>query len=468
MAGIGFKLQKILSEKTYSSVIKGYAFAAIISSGPWLFSVICVGLLGYLSGYFLEGHDKEIFRSMVVYTYAFSLIITGFFQMVVTRYISDRLFCEDEDAVLPTFGVVLLFTTALLGVCAGIFYCFIDFNIQLKVYSILLFIVVGNIWIVMVFLTALRNYNHIIWSFGIGVLFSMGLGFLLGHYYGLSGLTLGYLIGQFVILASLIAAVFSEFHFEKKMNREFLHYFGLYPQLIFISFFYNLGIWIDKFILWYSAEGTQIKDLFYSHPLYDTVVYLAYLTIIPSLSLFLIRIETSFYLSYRDFYGSIVNRRPYHEIQEQKKLLIDSINLSTYRLLIVQGSISLLFIVMSPFIIEILKLDWRQLHVLRIAILGSFLHALILVLSIIIQYFDLRNFSLGVSILFCFTNAIFTWISIKIGFSALGYGYFLGCLVTVIIGYIILIKKINCLEYLTFNNQPMFSNNAQASELLDP
>ena len=66
MAGIGFKLQKILSEKSYTASLKGYIFAAIISSGPWLFSILSMSLLGALADHLMPGQNAAIFRAMVV------------------------------------------------------------------------------------------------------------------------------------------------------------------------------------------------------------------------------------------------------------------------------------------------------------------------------------------------------------------------------------------------------------------
>ena len=40
MAGIGFELRKLLKKQTYGGLIQAYAFAGVISSGPWVLSII--------------------------------------------------------------------------------------------------------------------------------------------------------------------------------------------------------------------------------------------------------------------------------------------------------------------------------------------------------------------------------------------------------------------------------------------
>ncbi|TAN73700.1 MAG: hypothetical protein EPN14_09695, partial [Gallionella sp.] len=40
MAGIGFELRKLLKKQSYSGLLQAYVYAGIISSGPWILSII--------------------------------------------------------------------------------------------------------------------------------------------------------------------------------------------------------------------------------------------------------------------------------------------------------------------------------------------------------------------------------------------------------------------------------------------
>ena len=93
--------------------------------------------------------------------------------------------------------------------------------------------------------------------------------------------------------------------------------FGGQPDLVLIGFIFNLAIWIDKIVFWFSEAGHHAGYLFYCFPIYDSVMFFSYLTTIPALALFLIRVETSFYTHYRDFYGDIMAKKP--ETRTQKK-----------------------------------------------------------------------------------------------------------------------------------------------------
>ena len=45
MAGIGFELRKLQKRDTYFSLLQTYTYAGIISSGPWILSIIAVLML---------------------------------------------------------------------------------------------------------------------------------------------------------------------------------------------------------------------------------------------------------------------------------------------------------------------------------------------------------------------------------------------------------------------------------------
>ena len=49
MAGIGFELRKILSRDSYTATLRAYLYAGLISSGPWVLSIVSVMLIGVLS-----------------------------------------------------------------------------------------------------------------------------------------------------------------------------------------------------------------------------------------------------------------------------------------------------------------------------------------------------------------------------------------------------------------------------------
>ena len=93
MAGIAFELQKLLKDRSFSSLMISFAYATSLSAGPWIVSILSIIMAGMLAQ--KSTHNNEIVRQyQVVITYitAFSLIVSSPLQLLFTRYVSDRLF----------------------------------------------------------------------------------------------------------------------------------------------------------------------------------------------------------------------------------------------------------------------------------------------------------------------------------------------------------------------------------------
>ena len=114
MAGIGFELRKLLRKQTYSGLLQAYAFAGIISSGPWVLSIIGIMLIGLLSVCTVSPKVAiSQFQVTVTYLFLISLISTGVVQLSFTRFVADRTFAKDEDAILPNFNGLILVAMGL-------------------------------------------------------------------------------------------------------------------------------------------------------------------------------------------------------------------------------------------------------------------------------------------------------------------------------------------------------------------
>ena len=86
-----------------------------------------------------------------------------------------------------------------------------------------------------------------------------------------------------------------------------------------IGFLYYIAIWSDNFIFWFSKLGNQVQSLLYNYTSYDSSVFLAYTTILPSLAIFVLHIETSFYDKFKTFYELIMTKKSFSQIQRCKK-----------------------------------------------------------------------------------------------------------------------------------------------------
>ena len=109
MAGIGFELRRLLRKNTLIGLVEAYAYAGIIGSGPWVFSIVGILLIGLFSASIVVPSVLVTqFQTSVTYLVASSLILTGLVQLAFTRFISDRLFEKKRELVLPNLHGLLL------------------------------------------------------------------------------------------------------------------------------------------------------------------------------------------------------------------------------------------------------------------------------------------------------------------------------------------------------------------------
>ena len=454
MAGIGFKIQKLLAEDTYWGMVKGYFFSAVISSGPWLISIICIGTLGMLFQPILGHQEHHVFRAWVTYCYAASLVISGATQVSLTRYISDLIFSKEDEGVFSSYVSYSLPTFFINTALAALYLGWHGHPWPFVYGGAILYAVINQIWIAMIYLSAAKDYFTIVLGYLLGGCMSVGGSYLLVEPYGLKGLVFGYTLGQLALLAILTSRIVIEFPKGKIFDGACFRYLWRHPNLLLIGFFYNGAIWVDKLMYW-IFKGEKVASGLWASSFYETPTFLAFVTIVPTLSIFLVRIETSFYRAYKTYYNKVIEKYPLSEILKEKQKIKESLALSFYRLLIYQGTITALCVIFAPSIIAKFKMESFQLGVLRITILGAFVHAMLMVLMIIILYFDWKGLALKVNMLFFASNFGLTWYFIGFDVTWQGYGYFLSCVITFCFALWMFFRRWENLEFITFTSQPL-------------
>lgn len=454
MAGIGFELRKILRHDSFVSEIKAYAYSALVSSGPWVMSVACLAVLGALRVPGVAAQDNEIFRATVTYSFAFSLIYVGIYQLVFTRYLADRFYENDERITIATFITFAAFVMAGAMVLAFCFYLAFPLPPLYKMLAVILFEIICMIWVAMIFIAAVKNYDSIVYAFAAGISVSIGAAVLLGRPWGLCGYLAGYTLGQAVILFWLLARVFVEFPPSDSWNSDALAYFRKYWDLAAIGFIYNLALWVDKFVFWLSPDARVIVHAFVTHDLYEIPVFYSYLTIIPTLAIFLIRIETDFYDHYRAYYAKITGKAPLDIILKEKNKMAKMIVRSIRDVFVIQGGITLLCIVFAPELVEMASMNPMHIPVLRICLVGSFLLVLLSITIIVLFYFDLRRRVLVTVSVLLALNTVLSYLTVVGGYQFYGYGFTYAYFIALMFAFYMLYDGVQNLEFITFARQP--------------
>lgn len=455
MAGIGFRLQRLLSGKSYTDLVRAYLYSSFIATGPMLVVMFALSMIKWATQIRLSINDGEIFMSMIVYVYAFSIVGTGPFLYVVTRYLADRLYSKQFETLTPTYISVLLTVCVLQAIVAIGFLTFLPLALISKWLLFCLYLMVNGIWIAMIFLSAARNYMWIVAAFVAGGIVSILAAFVFGLWQGLQGFIAGYTIGQSIIFSILTFRIFKEFGYSRAYDFGFALYFRKHVYLVLVGFFYYLGIWIDKFIFWFSKTGDMIFPTVRICTLYDTPIFLAFLTIVPSMAFFLVQMETSFEGYYKDYYDHVAIRSSLQVIRDKKRRMIDNLTTNFVKFLFFQGVLSGIVIVFLYQIADFFYLNTLQMGVFRVGILGAFFQMGFMILMNLLFYFDCQKDAAIGCMVFCVSNGLLTYGSLQIGLPAYGFGFTAACFISLLVAYYFLNARLKYLNYWTFMKQPI-------------
>lgn len=109
MAGIGVKLNRIYQKNTITTNIVGFFYSTTMTIAPVLVVIINLMLMQKVLKFNTVRYiDRELFSCTVLYIFIFSLLTTSPFNAVLSRYMSDAIFEERYEDVLPCHRIGLL------------------------------------------------------------------------------------------------------------------------------------------------------------------------------------------------------------------------------------------------------------------------------------------------------------------------------------------------------------------------
>lgn len=453
MAGIGFELRKLLKKESYLGLFQAYAYAGIISSGPWILSIIGVQLIGVFSlAVVLPKVSVQQFQVSVTYLLAASLIVTGPLQLAFTRYVADRLFEKSEALVLPNFfgaQFVTLLGSGLLGLPLW-WLLFRDLPVTYCLLMLAGFTLLNLIWIATIFLSGMKQYKAIVWIFALGYGTTVTVALWLRPM-GLNGLLSGFVCGHYLMLLGLWFLIVRHYPSGQLIGFDFLRHGRMYPALLATGLFYNLGIWTDKIFFWLSPQTSEaVIGPLRASPIYDFPIFLAYLSIIPGMAVFLVRIETDFVEYYERFYDAVREGGSLDQIEKLRNEMVFTIRQGLAEIMKIQVLAILVTIVLGPQILSWLGISPLYLTLLYVDVVATGLQVAFLAQLNIFFYLDRRRLVAVLTGFFMLLNALLTAASISAGPNWYGYGFALALLLTVCLAMILLNRTLERLEYETF------------------
>lgn len=452
MAGIGFQLRKMLKRDSLSSDLSAYAYAGLVSAGPLILSILGILLIGLLSMKAADPAEPVVqFQVSVTYLIAFSLVITGLVQLLFTRFISDRLFQGQFERVLPNYNGVMMVTTLITGVVGVVLGATVFEGLSLAYRGLMLmgFVLVSNVWICTIFLASTKHYLTVFVAFLLGYGATVLAAVVLGRY-GVEGFLASFVVGQVLLLGTLLVAIYRHHTSPDYIALQIFDRKHVYPSLVLIGFFFNLGVWVDKFIFWFAATGQDVIGPLRASVIYDLPIFISYLCIIPGMAVFFLRLESDFLEQYKGFYDAVRQGGTLSRIRAMRDRMVRSARTSLYEILKIQAVVSLLVFAFGDRLLEAIGISVLYLPLLRIDVLAASLQLLFLACLNIFLYLDRRETVLVLTATFAVLNAALTWITLEVGPNAYGFGFAGALLIVVLLAVAVLDRRFDRLEYETY------------------
>ncbi|HET8802771.1 MAG TPA: exopolysaccharide Pel transporter PelG [Marinobacter sp.] len=453
MAGIGFELRRILKRDSFTSLLGAYGLAGVISSGPWVLSVLGVMLIGIVSiNLAVAGSAVVQFLVSVTYLMAISLTLSGLFQHVFTRWVADRLYDRQNARVLPNLMGVI-WVSCLLALAVGLPSVLWLFPGTSTVYKLLMlanFVVLCNLWPVTIFLSSMKSYRRIVIIFALGYATAITASLLLARF-GLEGLLAGLLLGHSLLFFSFFYTIIRQYPGDGLVRFDFTRRSQIFPTLIFTGLLFNAAVWADKFIFWFHPDTSQpIIGALRASIIYDLPIFLAYLAIIPGMAVFLVRMETDFSEAYERFYNAVREGDTLGRINGFRDDMVRVARNGIYEICKVQGLTVIVLFLWADELLSAIGISTLYLPLFYIDLVAVSIQLILLAIQNVLFYLDARGINVILCALFFATNILFTLVTIELGASFYGYGYAGATLVSALTGLALLSRKFDRLEYETF------------------
>lgn len=465
MAGIGFSLKRLFSKKGVFSLCRAYGYAGIICAGPMILGVILLvgmSLAARLAG--MDAHDRELLNCMITYCLLVSLTVTSWFNMAVTRYISDMLYEEKPEKIMPSlYGSCSLMLVAG-GVLYGIFLWFSGVSFLDQVLCLWFSLILIVVWMEMVYLTALKDFQGIVLAFAVSLMlgFFLALVFVVIGWVSVESLLLCVIIAYGVMMVWYYKLLLDYFPKSEGSRYTFLRWFDRYHSLALSGGLLNIGLFAHLVIMYFGPLRVQVEGLFYGAPRHDVPALFAFFSILITTINFVTSVEVRFYPAYRNYYSLFNDKGSIRDIeqaeQEMLGILEQELTFSGHKQLIS----TILFLVIGSIVLQQASLGFTDLSlgIYRLLCVGYGVYALSNSMMLILLYFeDYTGALLGTSAFALVSVTVTIWQNLFGSVEYFGLGFLLGGLAFYLIVWIRLEWYTKRLPYFLLCRKSFIPNN---------
>ncbi len=435
MAGIGFSLKKLFNQKGVLNLCKAYGYSSIVTVGPMILGIaLLVGITWLAQIVGLGEHTRKLLNSMLTYSLLFALFITTIFSMVVTRFVSDSLYEDKRERVMPSFYGSISLEIIICIITYGPFLIVSVDNITQFILCLWFAIILIIVWTEMIYMTALKDFVSITLTFAISLL----AGYLLALLTIIFGkASLESLLTCVIVAYGLLAVrqyILLLDYFPKSYGSSFLFLQNIdkYPELIMTSIMTKIGLYSHIIIMYFGPLKHQVQGLFYEAPEYDVPALIAFFSLLVTTVSFVISVEVNFYPKYSNYYGLFNNKGAIKDIKLAESDMINVLDRELVYLGCKQIFTTAIFVILGSKVIEIVfpGISSLSLSIYKFLCVGYGVYAVANSIMLIELYFEDYKGALIGSTIFAVISTVLSIAQNMIGNEdSFGLAFFAGAIV---------------------------------------
>lgn len=449
MAGIGVNLNRIYGKHTLTTNLLGFGYSAVVTIAPMFLIIGNIFLMSSVLGFAKIGYaTRELFACTVLYIFIFSLLTAAPFNAVLSRYMSDVIYEERYEDILPCFYVGLCMNI-LFGCLIGIPFCIREYLAgQVGIFYVFAgfcgYIALVLVFYSMLYLSICKDYKKISFFFllGMAVAFLLAFALVRGlHWEVTEGMLFALVTGFFVIACLETALVKRYFKENSQRYKPVLGYFRKYWNLVVTNFLYILGLFIHNFVFWTTDLKMTVKDTFVCAPQYDLATCLAMFTNISATIIFISRIEMHFHEKYKAYSEAVIGGRG-GDIRSAKNRMFHQLAAEIMNLVRIQFIISVIIFLICIVILPQFGFSGLMMRIYPSLAAGYFILFVMYSAIIFLYYFNDTYGSMAAAASFAAGTLIGSIVSARL--SEIWYG--MGVVFGAFIGWLVAYKRLRWVE----------------------
>ncbi len=442
MAGIGVRLNRIYGKGSIAMNLLGFGYSMMVTIAPMVVVIGNIMLMSIVLGYDTLGYaQRNLFSATILYIFIFALLTAAPFNAVLSRYMSDVIYEEQYDDIMPCYYAGLILNIAL-SCLLGIPFCVREYLVGDVALHFVFTGYCGYIALVLVFYSMLylsicKDYTKIsIYFFG-GMLFAFLIAAMLVlifnadlTYSMLLALSLGFLLTAVLEMSTVRR------YFKRNSNhyRKVFLYFKKYWKLVVVNTGYTLGLYVHNFVFWDTRMQMVVVKSFVMAPIYDMATCLAMFTNISATVIFISRVEMYFHERYKVYSEAVTGGR-WQDILNTKNRMFRQLSQELLNLVRIQFIISVVVYLVMIVFLPRLGFSGTTLRIYPCLAAGYFILFVMYAEVIFLYYFNDLNGAVLTALSFCLVTFLGSLVSRNLSEIWYGMGLVVGSFTGLTLAY---------------------------------